>query len=74
MEPTNEDLMNGLYTFPNFGEYLRIEVVMDSGAFVSVLPIRLFPQYPLLPLKPSMVDGGKTVTGQEVPILGQRRL
>ena len=74
MEPTNEDLMNGFYSFSNFGEYVRIEVVIDSGAFISVLPIKRFPPYPLLPLKPRMIDGGKTATGQEVPTLGQRRL
>ena len=74
MEPTDEDLMNGLYSFSNFGEYVRIEVVINSGAFISVLPTKCFPQCPLLPLKPGMVDGGKTATGQEVPILGQRRL
>ena len=64
-----EDLMNGVYSFEQGGEYVRIEVVVDSGAFVSVLPIGHFPQYPLRPLRPGMGDGGKTATGQEVPIL-----
>ena len=74
LELTKEEFENSLYMFYEGGTYERIEVVMGSGAFISALPLHMFPQYPLRPLGPNTVDGGSTATGQEVHILREKRL
>ena len=50
IEPTKEDFENSLYNFSQGGKYERIEVVIDSGAFIPVLPIQKFPEHLLRPL------------------------
>ena len=49
-------------------------MVVDSGAFVSATPAKMHEEYPLIPLGATATGGGRMATGQEVPILGERRL
>ena len=54
LEPTQSELENPIDNFELGGVYERIDLVMDSGAFISSLPKRMFNQYVLHPLGPTL--------------------
>ena len=74
LEPTDQDFVNPIYNFTKGGQYRRIDLVIASGVFVSAMLTNVFEEYPLIPLGATATDGSCTATGQEVPILGERRL
>ena len=55
-------------------KYSRLDLVIDSGAFASAPFGNLNTGYPILPLRLHETDGGRTATGEEVKIVGRRKL
>ena len=49
-------------------KYRRMDMVVDSGAFVSGVPPECYPEYKI----DEMYEGGKSVSGEALPILGIR--
>ena len=49
-------------------------MVVDSGAFVSGVPPDYHPECKLESVSEGQADGGRTASGETIPILGVRRL
>ena len=78
IEPVADDLINPIYNFTRgqntSGRYRRMDMVLDSGAFVSGIPSHFFPEYDLRQSTDIDADGGRRATGETIPIIGERRL
>ena len=49
-------------------------MVVDSGAFVSGVPPEYYPEYKIDEMYEGQAEGGKSASGETLPILGVRRL
>ena len=53
------------------GSYLRVDLVIDSGAFRSVIPPRYVSGHKLVPLSDPEARAGQTASGQTLRPLGR---
>ena len=51
-----------------------MDLVIDSGAFVSGVPPEFHLEYEIEEMYPGQAEGGRSASGETLPILGQRRL
>ena len=58
----------------NGSKYRRLDIVIDSGAFRSVLPPGIAPDYPTLDVPESELPKARTATGERVPVLGKKTI
>ena len=52
--------------------YRRLDIVIDSGAFRSVIPPEVALHYPTEPVPENEQPRARTATGEEVHVLGKR--
>ena len=55
-------------------KYRRMDMVVDSGAFVSGVPPEYYPEYKIDEMYEGQAEGGKSASGETLPILGVRHL
>ena len=53
---------------------LRIDIIIDSGAYRSVIPPSIAPAVPLLEANMDQTRPGRTAGGEELPVLGRKQL
>ena len=77
-EHNEGDFKNLLFNFSDddnsTGRYRRMDMVVDSRVFVSGVPPEYHPDYKLQQVSEGQADGGRTASGETIPILGVRRL
>ena len=55
-------------------KYRRMDMVVDSGAFVSGMPPEYFHEYPVDEVDEGQAEGGRSASGETLPIQDIRRL
>ena len=78
-EPGDSGFSNLILNFSEDAEheeakYRRMDMVVDSGAFVSGVPPEYYPEYKIDEMYEGQAEGGKSASGETLPILGIRLL